>query len=101
MNQKQIESAISEATRAAEQAGEFKSETFSAVLLACLLRTGERESETDLTPTVPQKNPMSLARRLSPSEFFAEKAWETEVDKVVLAGCFLERYSSVPRYTVH
>jgi hypothetical protein len=99
MDEKNIDIAVEEAKRAAQKAGDYKCETFVAVLLASLLR-----GDNSLVGRSPV-NDQGVAtaqpvKPLSPGEFFAAREWATEVDKIVLAGCFLERYASVPVYAV-
>lgn len=95
-----LRSAIRAATRAAETTAEFKSETFLAVLLAALLNPRPAPSPVTAIVRLPQPELPGTAKVYSPGEFFASRNWSTEVDKVILAGSFLERYSSLGAYSV-
>jgi hypothetical protein len=102
MEERYIDAAVEKASRAAQKAGDHKSEAFLAVLLAALLRGHDEALGRTVVegPPIEGKPTPHPAKPLSPGEFFAAREWSTEVDKVVLAGSFLERYSSVSSYTV-
>lgn len=103
MDEKYLDTAMDAANQAAAKAREYKSETFFAVLLSTLLDKGGRTlSLAPVEPlTVAEHTRLALPKPLAPGEFFAARAWDTEVDKVVLAGYFLERHSSLERYTAN
>ena len=89
-----VDGAIAEATRAAQSSEAYKSETYFAVLLARLLRAGYEPVQprpAGLGPAGPPA-PDDSEKPYSPAELFANKEWSTEVDKVVVAGHFLEHY---------
>jgi len=92
MNETQIENAIETAKRAAQKSDTFKSETFVGVLLASLLQV----SSKDNLSTQPPKDPVLAITKYKPfsaSEFFANKNWTTENDRVVLAALYLEHHA--------
>lgn len=102
MRDADVDAALAAASRAAHSVSDYKSETFLAVLLATLLRKenaapGEKHSDVHLAG---KTLPAAIEKPLSPGEFFAARNWSTEVDKVVLAGYFLERHLATPNYGV-
>ena len=102
MDEKILDAAVEKARHAAQKAANYESETYLAVLLVSLLResTGplgtaglEHRSVTG-GPGGPR------GKAFSAPEYFAAKSRSTEIDKVVLAGYFLERHSEVPSYSI-
>src|SRR6202030_3488349 len=92
--------AMTEARRVAAQLTEFKSETYTAVLLSELLNdritNGAAQREEPLI-----KNGEAVAqegKQFSAAELFADCKWSSEIDKVIVAGYFLERYSAASAY---
>jgi hypothetical protein len=79
MDENALESAIQTARRAAEKARDFKPETYAAVLLFELMRSA--------VPT-------------SRSRYEIPAATQTEIDKVVLAGFYLEQFGGIQNYTI-
>lgn len=102
MEKTTVDGAIAEATRAAQSSDGYKSETYFAVLLASLLRGGYELARSDSAATgVPRRlAPDELEKPYSPGELFASKEWSTEVDKVVVAGHFLEHYKKLSSFTI-
>lgn len=100
MNEKQLESAIEAARRAADKSIDYKPEIFLAVALAELLRAGSSEPVTTALALVPDKQRSPVPRPFSASEFFYARAWSTEIDKVLLAAAFLESHAGLSNYTI-
>jgi hypothetical protein len=100
INDATLELAIQRASIAAQKTESFRSETFTAVLIAELL--SKPPDPAEVTAIVRYEGPTGSAPRKSYSsaELFASKNWETEIDKVVLAGYFLERYNNLSSFTV-
>lgn len=100
MNNETLRSAVEKARRAAQEAGEYKSETYLAVLLTGLLadkRATEKSPQTRPTAgevTAPREKPYSAG------ELFAAKVWSTEIEKVAIAGYFMEQYAAATSYTI-
>jgi hypothetical protein len=106
MKESNVDLAVQEAKRAAENAGDYKSETYLAVLITGLLRNGTALG-TALAGanSVPPPSSVTVAgtsepKQYSAPELFSAKNWNTEIDKAVLAGYFLERYSGLANYTI-
>jgi hypothetical protein len=96
-----FEAAARTARRAAEKAGDFKSETYSAVLLFELMRSAVPASRS--RPELAAAAPAPVQKReraYSPVELFASKSWTTEIDKVAVASYFLERFGDKVSSTV-
>jgi len=66
------------------------------------LRTGGSPSEVATTAlaVVRDKQRPAMAKPFSASEFFYARAWSSEIDKVLLAGAFLEAHSGLLNYTI-
>jgi hypothetical protein len=98
-----VDGAITEAARAAQSSDDYKSETYFAVLLAGLLRgvyeIAHAPNSAGHDPARP-KSPDDSEKPYSPGELFASKEWSTEVDKVVIAGHFLEHYKKLSSFTI-
>lgn len=101
MDENVFEAAIKTARHAADKARDFRSETYGAVLLFELMRSAvpAARSRHELAATVPTPAPKG-EKAYSPAELFASKAWTTEIDKVVVASFFLERFSENSSSTV-
>ena len=101
MNDSQIDAAVELAGRAAERTANFKSETFLAILLAALMSEKSDHGRASLPDAASSRvtSDPPLQKPPSAGELFAASDWNTEIDKVVLAGSFLERYASLPNYT--
>jgi hypothetical protein len=101
MDRSYLETAMQAAEQAAEQAKHYKSETYSAVLLFELMKSSVPISRPryELPTSVPSATPKN-AKPYSAAELFAGKAWNTAIDKVLVAAFFLERYSATPNYTL-
>jgi hypothetical protein len=101
MDKNALESAIQTAIHAAEKARDFKPETYSAVLLFELMRSAVPTSKSryELAASTPSHVP-APAKAYSAAELFASKNWRTEIDKVVLAGFYLEQFGSIQSYTI-
>jgi hypothetical protein len=103
MNEKHVRAALDRARRTADSASHYKSETFLAVLLADLMGSFQGRGDTDVDSTPPpdkygQVKP--VGKQISAPEFFSIKAWSTDVDKVVLAGAFIEQHLGLSSYMV-
>jgi hypothetical protein len=99
MNDHVLKAAIAAASSAAESATEYKSETYGAVLLFELMRRAAGTVHSEELATVPPAGNRS-EKDLTPAEFFAKKLWSTEIDKVVIAGYFLEHFGGSRGYTL-
>jgi hypothetical protein len=101
MDENALETAIQKASHAAEKVRDFKSETYAAVLLFELMRSAVpiSRSRLELPPAAPGPIP-AHTKPYSAVELFASKEWRTEIDKVVLAGFFLERFGGIQTYTI-
>jgi hypothetical protein len=101
MDENALESAIQTARHAAEKARDFKPETYSAVLLFELMRSAVPTSRSRYE--LPVSEPAHVPARAKPytaAEHFASKSWRTEIDKVVLAGFYLEQFGGIQSYTI-
>ena len=100
MNQSLLEAAIRSAKHVANGVTEYRSETYAAILLFELMRssvvepTSSRQLPASAGSSPPQRKPYSA------TEFFAASNWSTEIDKVVLAGFYLEHFRSSQGYTI-
>jgi len=101
MDENVLESAIQSARGAAEKARDFKPETYAAVLLFELMRSAlpTSRSRYELPPATPAHVP-AQTKPYSAAELFASKNWRTEIDKVVLAGFYLEQFGGIQSYTI-
>jgi hypothetical protein len=101
MDENAFEAAMRTARHAAEKARDFRSETYGAVLLFELMRSAvpEARSRHELAATAPPPAP-KREKAYSPAELFASKSWTTEIDKVVVASYFLERFGENASSTV-
>ena len=100
MNEKQLDVAIEAARRAADKSIDYKSEIFLAVALVELLRAGgASEAATTALAVVREKQRSPASKPFSASEFFYARVWSSEIDKVLLAGAFLESHGALPSYT--
>jgi hypothetical protein len=101
MNEKQLEIAIEAARRAADKSIDYKSEVFLAVALTELLRASgtSPEATTTALAVVRDKQRPPAPKPFSASEFFYVRVWSSEIDKVLLAGAFLEAHGGLPSYT--
>ncbi len=102
MDAKILDSAMDLATSAARKALEYKAETYFAVLLSALLGSDSARAASVNTPIPPPENRPSayVEKKYSAAELFASRTWSTEIEKVTLAGYFLERQSQVPSYRI-
>jgi hypothetical protein len=102
MIDKLLDSARESAIRAAQRSQDYKSETYLAVLLAGLL--GISDSTVQTQPLGPERAGQKLLkaaeRPYSPGELFANTAWSTEIDKVVVAAFFLEQHKGLRGFTI-
>jgi hypothetical protein len=91
-----IESAIALAREIVQEKSDFKSETFLGVLLVSLL---DGRSPPVLTDS--QKQPaISIAKGQSIGELFAEKNPESDLQRVLIAGYFLEKLENQAAFNV-
>jgi len=100
MDETQIGIAIETAKRAAEKSDAFKSETYIGVLLVSLLQVTGKES---LSPQPPNDPVLAITKYkpFSSSEFFSNKNWTKENDRVVLAALYLERHVASSSFDAH
>jgi hypothetical protein len=101
MDENALDMAIQTAKHAAEKARDFKPETYGAVLLFELMRSSVPTSR--IRSELPDATPAHVPARTKPysaAELFASKNWRTEIDKVVLAGFFLEQFGGIQSYTI-
>ena len=101
-DEKFLAEAITTAEEAAKGSSEFKHETYFAILLTSLLSQGKTHAVLPQVPAGPTAQIVQTVpvKPYSAAELFATKKWATEVDKVMLAGYFLESFSNVQNYTV-
>ncbi len=100
MKDETLRSAIENARRAAEAAGEYKSETYLAILLVTLLAgKGLTKKPLQSLPSATETTP-AREKPFSAGELFAAKAWNTEIEKVAIAGYFMEHYAAATSYTI-
>jgi len=95
-----LEKSIAVASNAAKKAEEFKQETYFAVLFTSLLSQGAVSVPNRTQSQVPSERNGSASKPFSAAELFASKTWNTEIEKVALAGYFLERYSGSTAFTI-
>src|ERR1700737_398531 len=95
-----LDEAIVTAEHAAERASQYKSETYLAVLLTRLLGSVTKGPIVQSNRANVAATPLSSVKPYSAAELFATKVWETEIEKVLLAGYFLENYSKLSSYTI-
>ena len=101
MDENALDMAIQTAKRAAGRTQDFKQETYGAVLLFELMRSaiptskGRSELPRATSADVPVRT-----KPYSAAELFSSKNWRTEIDKVVLAGFFLERFGGIQSYSI-
>jgi len=100
MNQSLLETAIRTAKHAASGESEYRSETYSAVLLFELMRSSVGETTSSRQLPAPGGTSHAQKKPYSASEFFASSNWGTEIDKVVLAGFYLEHFQGSQGYTI-
>jgi hypothetical protein len=96
-----LEAAIKTAKVAAEKTKDYKSETYGAVLLIELMKSTAATAKN--RNELPAPVPSQAQRREKPysaAEFFSAKSWATEIDKVVIAGYYLERFGGNASYTI-
>jgi hypothetical protein len=102
INPETIKAAVALAKSACDSADAHKSETYLAVLLAALLSPSEAPAIArpgQAYPPTSVSRP-TTAKPYSAAELFSSRSWSTEIDKVMLAGYFLETYSAATSYTV-
>jgi hypothetical protein len=101
MDENALESAIQTARRAAEKARDFKPETYGSVLLFELMRSTVPTSRSsyELPPPKPAHVP-GRTKPYSAAELFSSTNWRTEIDKVVVAGFYLEQFDGIQSYTI-
>ena len=92
--------AVEKARQAAQEAGEYKSETYLAVLLTGLLVGGSATEKLFQTRPIAGELAATREKPYSPGELFAAKAWNTEIDKVALAAYYMEHYAAATSYTI-
>ena len=95
-----LDSAIATAKSAAERARDFKAETYGAVLLFELMRSAAPARYRNQLPLTAATHGPTREKPYSAAELFAKKLWSTEIDKVAIAGFFLERFGGSASYTV-
>jgi hypothetical protein len=97
-----LDLAIERASQAAKKVSNYKSETYFAALLAFLLKESHGSTLAISTSLQSPNSPAltSESKPYSPAELFGSKSWSTELDKVMLAGYFLEQYSRTANYTI-
>jgi hypothetical protein len=102
MDTKTLECAMEFARNSAKSAPEYKAETYFAVLVSALLGSLRLDAPKDQTPSPRAIDPSSSSAqgKYSAGELFASRTWETEIEKVTLAGYFLERQSGMPNYSI-
>jgi len=101
MDENALESAIQTARRAAEKARDFKPETYAAVLLFELMRSAVPTSRSRYEiPAATSAHVPARTKPYSAAELFASRNWQTEIDKVVLAGFYLEQFGGIQNYTI-
>jgi hypothetical protein len=102
MNHQHLDAAIEVARNAADRSSDYKSEIFLAVALAELLGRGGSPGEMTSTALVLARDKQRPAapKPFSASEFFYTRAWSSEIDKVLLAGAFLESHQGLSHYTI-
>jgi len=99
MGENLLDLAIQTARRAAEGVKDFRAETYQAVLLYELMRMGApSRSRPELAS--PKAGSPKQEKPYSPAEFISSKAWTSEVEKVVLAGYFLEHFAGSSGYSL-
>ncbi len=92
--------AIQTAAEAAELAANYKQETYLAVLLSSLMNTDvEGEAVRNAAPR-PKNISTACGKQLSPGELFAAKGWKTDLDKVILAGFYLEKNGGLQSFSL-
>ena len=105
MPDESLSRAIQDAKEAAEQVGDYKSETYLAVLLGRLMGqsagVANRVSSPSQPPTPPQVTAGENQGIYTPPEIFADTHWKTDLDKVVLAGFYLENCESMDRFNIN
>jgi hypothetical protein len=103
VEKKILDQAMEFASDAAKRAPEYKAETYLGVLVGVLL--GQGNNVAVMRQTVPEgaetKFKSALPKQYSAAELFASTKWETEIEKVTVAGFFLERYSGLISYAVN
>ena len=100
MNQGQLEAAIRSAKHAANGASEYKSETYTAVLLFQLMRSSIEEPTSSRQLPPPGETSAAQKKPYSAAELFARSNRTTEIDKVVLAGFYLEHFRASQGYSI-
>jgi hypothetical protein len=100
MNETTLDLAIQTAKEAAESAKDYKSETYAAVLLFELMRSAVATKNRYELAQAPSSHSPRREKPYSSAELFATKSWNTEIEKVVLAGYFLERFGRSVSYTI-
>jgi len=103
MESEVLAGAIRNAVKAAESAESYKSETYLAILLTELLRGAVPVIQASRAEPAVVTGPRggSDAKPYSAPELFASMGWKTDLDKVVLAGYFLEHHSGADRFNVN
>ncbi len=103
MPDESLSRAIQEAKEAAEQVGDYKSETYLAVLLGRLMgqSAGVVNRVSLQPPALPQVTEGEDQEICTPPEIFAGTHWKTGLDKVVLAGFYLENRESMDRFNIN
>jgi hypothetical protein len=101
MNEDRLRKAIDAAKKAAEIVADYKEETYLGVLISSLAErevTGETKQE--IAPAS-EGRPTASVKQFSPGELFAARGWKTDLDKVVLAGFYLEKYAAAQAFSMH
>ncbi len=91
-----IKLAIARATEVAEQQKGFKSETYLGVLMASLLAVKPQPMIKELS----EQSYQPIEKKQSIGELFAEKKPGSDVQKVLVAGYFLEKRENVSSFNV-
>jgi hypothetical protein len=105
MKELELRALARDAVAAAELVGEYKSETYLAVMISTLLRLASHAGPPETHESRKDEGrPGALAspeKTYAPSEHFATLRPETDIQKAVAAGYFLERYSGHPSFGLH
>jgi hypothetical protein len=100
MNDVTIRNAMDQAAAAAEGCQEFKRETYAIVLLATLMGAVPTAARHGAASSVVSSASAAVGKPYSAAEYFSRSDTYTEVEKVVVAGSFLEKHQALADYTI-